>query len=145
MKKRDCFGPSGLAMTKEKGLAMTGFRHYFVMLLAMFVIITITTGCGGTENYGAAISNRVITKVDDILRNPDAYKGKTVTIKGEILNECPTGCWFDIKDGKVVIYVNTELAQFAIPQKTGHKALVEGKFLVEGGKPKIIGTGVKVK
>lgn len=111
-----------------------------ILFLASFI-----TGCGSMENYGATISNREITRVDDILRDPNAYKGKTVTIRGEIINECPTGCWFDIKDQKAVIYVNTELAQFAIPQKIGHKALVEGKVLVEDGKPKISGAGIEVK
>ena len=79
------------------------------------------------------------------MRRPDVYKGKTVTIKGKITDECSTGCWFDLKDSRAVIYVNTELAQFAIPQKSGHTAIVEGKFLVEDGKPKIRSTGVEVR
>ena len=102
-------------------------------------------GCGKAENYGVAISNREITKADEILRRPDVYKGKTVTIKGKITNECSTGCWFDVKDGEASIYVNIEPAGFAIPQKSGHAALVEGKVFIEDGKPKIRGTGVEVK
>ena len=113
--------------------------------MLLLLSISFFTGCGRAENYGASISKGEITKTEDILRSPDIYNGKTVTIKGKILNECPTGCWFDIKDGKAVIYVNTELAQFAIPQKSGHMALIEGKVYVEDGKPKIRGTGVEVK
>ena len=114
-------------------------------LLLLFFCTVLFAGCGKREAYGGAISNREITKIGDILRNPDIYKGKTVTIKGKITNECSTGCWFDIKDGDVVIYNNIEPAGFAIPQKSGHTALVEGKVVVENGKPKISGTGVEVK
>ena len=114
-------------------------------LLLLCFCAVLFAGCGRTEAYGGAISNREITKVDDILRNPDIYKGKTVTIKGKITNECSTGCWFDIKDGEAIMYVNIEPAGFAIPQKSGHTALVEGKVMVENGKTKISGTGVKVR
>jgi hypothetical protein len=114
------------------------------LVLALLCAIFLA-GCGKAESYGAAIKNKAITKVDDILRNPDAYKGKTVTIHGKITNECSTGCWFDIKDGEAVIYNNIEPAGFAIPQKTGKTALVEGKVVIENGKTKISGTGVEFK
>lgn len=120
-------------------------KNRAITLLLLFVCVVLFAGCGKTEAYGGAISNREITKVDDILRNPDIYEGKTVTIKGKIANECSTGCWFDVKDGEAVIYNNIEAAGFAIPQKTGHTVLVEGKVVVEDGKPKISGTGVEVR
>ena len=121
-------------------------RKNSIALLALILfLVSFLTGCGKAENYGAAISNREITKIDDILRNPDLHKGKTVTIKGKIANECSTGCWFDVKDGEAVIYVNIEPAGFAIPQKSGHTVLVEGKVVVENGKPKISGMGAEVR
>jgi hypothetical protein len=120
-------------------------RNRAVFLALVIFCAGFLMGCGQAESYGKAISNREITKVDDILRNPDGYKGKTVTIKGKITNECSTGCWFDIKDGDAVIYNNIEPAGFAIPQKTGHTAMIEGKVVVENGKPKISGTGVEVR
>lgn len=143
MKKRDCLpaGQAGFGSPPSEGLAMTVSQYFIIILL----LAGFLAGCGKAENYGAAISNRAVTKVDDILRDPDAYKGRTVTIKGKITNECSTGCWFDIKDGDAVIYNNIEPAGFAIPQKSGHTALVEGKVVVENGKPKINGTGVEVK
>lgn len=115
------------------------------ILTVLIFLAGFIAGCGKAENYGATISNREVTKVDNILRNPNAYKGKTVTIKGKIANECSTGCWFDIKDGEAMIYANIEAAGFAIPQKTGHAILIEGKVAVENGKTKIIGTGVEVR
>jgi hypothetical protein len=120
-------------------------KNSAILLVLLVLVAVFIAGCGKAESYGSAISNRVITKIEDILRNPDAYKGKTVTIKGIITNECSTGCWFDIKDEGATIYNNIEPAGFAIPQKSGHTALVEGKVLVENGKPKISGTGVEVR
>jgi len=120
-------------------------KNSITLLFLLFFFASFLTGCGKMEVYGGTISNREITKVSDILRNPDAYKGKTITIKGKITNECSTGCWFDIKDGDAVIYNNIEPAGFAIPQKSGHTALVQGKVIVENGKPKISGTGVEVR
>jgi hypothetical protein len=136
MKKRDCFTPYH-SLRSGTGFAMTA--------LVTLLVAVVIAGCGKAESYGSAISNKVVTRVDDILRNPELHKGKTVTIKGKILNECSTGCWFDVKDGEAVIYTNIEAAGFAIPQKTGHAILVEGKVAVENGKTKIIGTGVEVK
>jgi hypothetical protein len=120
-------------------------KNSIALLTLTLFIAGLLTGCGKAESYGSAISNKVITRVDDILRNPELYKGKTVTIKGKILNECSTGCWFDVKDGEAVIYVNIEPAGFAIPQKSGHTVLVEGKIVVENGKTKLSGTGVEVR
>ena len=120
-------------------------KNSLALLVSLFFLTGFITGCGGSENYGSTISNKMITKVDDILRNPDAYKGKTVTIKGKIADECSTGCWFDVKEGEAVIYTTIEAAGFAIPQKTGHEILVEGKVAVEKGKTKLIGTGAQVK
>jgi RNase P/RNase MRP subunit p29 len=116
-----------------------------IVLIALMLGTVFLMGCGRVESYGAGISDRNVTSVSELLRNPGAYKGKTVTVKGKIVDECSTGCWFDLKDGAAAIYVNTELAQFAIPQKTGHEATVEGRFLVQDGKPRINGTGIETK
>lgn len=136
MNKRDCFALYR-SLRSGAGLAMTVF--------IIFVVAAVFAGCGKTETYGSPITNREITKIVDILRNPNLYNGKMVTIKGKITNECSTGCWFDTKDGEAVIYTTIEAAGFAIPQKSGHQALVTGKVLVENGKPKIIGRGVEVQ
>lgn len=120
-------------------------KNSAAMLLLLLFCAGFFTGCGRPETYGQIISNRQITKVEDIVRHPDAYKGRSVTVSGRITNECSTGCWFDLKDGEAVIYVNTESSGFAIPQKSGHRAVIEGDLLVENGKPKIIGKGIEVR
>jgi hypothetical protein len=51
------------------------------------------SGCGRkkTAQYGQEISNRNLTKVNAILKEPGNFDGQTVTIEGEIIRECPTG------------------------------------------------------
>ena len=119
-------------------------KNRLILLISIFSVL-VFIGCARIETYGRPISNKRFTRIEDIVRNPDIYKNKAVTIGGKLINECPTGCWFYIKEGEAVIYVNIEPAGFAIPQKSGHAAVVEGRVLVEGRTPKISGTGVEVK
>ena len=102
---------------------------------------------GGTEKYGQAISNRQITEVKDVLANPKAFEGKSITIEGKIDNECSTGCWFYVKvgSGNLTIYVDTGNSGFAIPQKAGKKILVEGKVVIKKTGPMIQAQGVELK
>ena len=116
-----------------------------VLAAALFIVVAIACGCGRNEAYGEKISNRAITPVKDILLRPDSYAGKTVTIKGKIAIECETGCWFNFKDGDAVIYVNLEPSGFAIPQKGGKDASVEGSVTIKNGKPTFIGKGVEIR
>ena len=117
----------------------------------LFITLTIVTmmaaasGCGRPETYGTKISNRNITPVKDILLHPEKYTGKTVTVKGNIAIECETGCWFNFKEGDAVIYVNLEPSGFAIPQKGGRNAIVEGEVAIKEGKPRLIGKGVEIR
>lgn len=112
--------------------------------VSIFTVIAAIAGCGSPENYGEQISNINITSVKDILTYPDKYTGKTVTIKGKIGIECETGCWFNFKEGDAVIYVDLEPSGFAIPQKAGRGAVVEGVVAIKEGKPILIGKGVRI-
>ena len=119
---------------------------------ALSVLLTLSLafalpGCGRkeAEKYGQDISDYTLTKVDTILKEAANFDGKTVTIKGKITRECPTGCWFNLKDQEAEIYVDLNPSAFAIPQKTGKKVVVEGKVAVRNNQPIIIGTGVEIK
>ena len=116
----------------------------FIILAAIFAF-TAAAGCGRPETYGERISGRNITAVKNILTRPQDYNGKTVTVKGKIAIECETGCWFNFKQGDAMIYVNLEPSGFAIPQKAGRNATVEGNVAIKEGKPILIGKGVEVR
>jgi uncharacterized protein YdeI (BOF family) len=107
----------------------------------------VLAGCGrkGADAYGQEISERNVTKLNAILAQPDNFEGKTVTVEGKIIQECPTGCWFDIKDEAGMIHVDIKPSGFAIPQKVGKTVKVEGQVSVKNNKPVLIGKGVEIK
>ena len=104
-------------------------------------------GCGrkGAQAYGQEISDRNVTKLNAILSQPDNFEGKTVTVEGKIVQECPTGCWFDINDDAGMIHVDIKPSGFAIPQKVGKAVIVEGQVSVQNNQPVLIGKGVEIK
>jgi uncharacterized protein YdeI (BOF family) len=122
--------------------------YYKILLIALFSgIVLAFAGCGkkNPEQHGQQISNRNATRVNEILKEPGNFDGKTVTIQGNIIRECPAGCWLEVKDEAGIIYVDLKPSGFAIPQETGKTAMVEGKVKVRDNQPIIIGTGVEIK
>jgi hypothetical protein len=119
-------------------------RGVFIIIL-MLACMGASSGCGRVETYGERISNRNTTPIKDIVLHPEQYTGKTVTVKGKIDIECGTGCWFNLKDGSAVIYTNIEPYGFAIPQKRGRSAVVEGTVSAEEGKLTLTGKAVEIR
>ena len=93
----------------------------FLFLTTVVSLTLIFSGCSRkeTDNYGQQISDYKLTKVDAILKEPGNFDGKNVTVQGKIIRECPTGCWFELKENAAIIYVDLNPSGFAIPQKIG--------------------------
>jgi len=123
----------------------TGRRLTRGGLLAAVAALAGLAGCGGAERYGDALTLSTVTAVSDILASPASFEGRTVRIEGEISRECPSGCWFDVKDGNAVIYVDIAPAGLAIPQKVGSAVAVEGAVSVEEGQVRFLGRGVEIR
>jgi ribosomal protein S8E len=73
------------------------------------------------------------TPVSEIMKNPDAYVGKTVLIKGSIIDVCPMrGCWMkvssDQKQQSILIKVNDGEMVFPMHAR-GKKATLEGTLI----------------
>lgn len=117
------------------------------MIIVGFSIALIISGCGKKdgESYGQTISTRQTTDLKQILIQPADFEDKQITLEGKIVNQCPTGCWFDMQSGSAVIHVDINPSGFAIPQKPGKTVLVEGTVQVDGDNVEIIGTGVEIK
>jgi hypothetical protein len=120
---------------------------YIGLGLLVLALILPFSGCGKKEadRYGQEIVNRIVTKIEEILKKPGNFDNKTVTVQGQIIRECPTGCWFEVKENSGIIYIDLNPSGFAIPQKVGKIATVEGKVLVRNNQPMIAGTGVEIK
>ena len=117
----------------------------FIILAAIFTVITTAVGCSRLETYGGPISNRDLTALKDIVMHPKDYAGRTVTVKGKIKLVCETGCWFNLEDEGATIYTDLAPSGFAIPQKVGRSATVEGKISIESGKLTLTGKGVEIR
>jgi hypothetical protein len=50
------------------------------------------------KSYGGGITSPTVVSISKILKNPEAYEGKSVRIEGMITDVCPKrGCWFEMK------------------------------------------------
>ena len=129
------------------GLKMKTRKTISYMLCITAAAILLISGCAkkGSDTYGQEISNRTITNVDAVLTTPDTFEGKTLTVQGKIVNECPSGCWLEVQEGPAILYIDLKPSGFAIPQKVGKNVIVEGEVSMRDNKPIMTGTGVEIK
>lgn len=115
----------------------------FITLLASLWLLA---GCGSKSNiFGQAISEATLTPIGDILAHAEQFTGKTVKVEGRIIEECPAGGWFMLKDETGIIYVNLHPSYFAIPQAIGRRTIAEGVVKKEYTQVSVIGKGVELK
>lgn len=74
------------------------------------------------QTLGAGVKLTTTTSIDELLKNPTAFKDKTVRVEGMILDVCPKrGCWmelagsqpgqklkFKVTDGEMVFPVDSK-------------------------------------
>jgi starvation-inducible outer membrane lipoprotein len=111
------------------------------------VMVLILSGCGQKKEnkYGKQISDYNLTNIDAILKDSEDYDGKTVTVQGKIILECPVGGWFNLQQDAAILFVDLHPSGFVIPQKTGHIVTVQGTLKIRDKTPTLIGTGVEIK
>jgi hypothetical protein len=115
------------------------------LLVALGVMPVALVSCGGGDVYGEALSDADVTPVASILADPAAFDGAVVKLEGQIGNECPTGCWFELKEGGASIHVDIAPHGLAIPQKQGSGVTVEGTVRVTDSRLMVIGKGVEIR
>lgn len=84
-----------------------------------------------------------IIKIGDILGKPDVYEGEAVVVKGKIISECGSGCWFTLNDGTGTIYIDLAPSNLVIPQRRGATATVYGEVVRKSGDTYLIGKKVE--
>lgn len=109
------------------------------MLLSAILIAGCTTP-SSPAGTATTLSNGVTNSA--IIKDPAAFEGKTVVLKGKIEGECGSGCWFLLDDGTGQLYVDLAKNNFAIPQLVGSTVVVNGVIGVENGDPKLYATNV---
>lgn len=115
--------------------------------IAVFITLFLS-GCGTKAQaglYGQTITETKTIRVGDILAHPEQFAAKTVRLEGKIIEECPAGGWFILKDKTGIIYVDLHPSYFAIPQAIGRQAVAQGTVKKEGYRIEVIGKGVQLK
>ncbi len=91
-----------------------------------------------TNSYlkrGAAIGKSKKVSINDVLKDPTKYSGKSVRVEGVIVRSCKMeGCWAELAQNKDSKSVRVKMKDhgFFIPlQSAGAKARAEGVFQVK--------------
>lgn len=101
----------------------------------LLILFSLSTFAQEEENsFGKEISITEVTKISDILADPEAYVGKTVLIEGEVLDVCKmAGCWMELQSDnegdKIKVKVKDGEIVFPV-EAVGKNALVEGTVYV---------------
>ncbi|MFH1283367.1 MAG: hypothetical protein ABII27_06860 [bacterium] len=106
--------------------------------------IVSSAGCVSENKFGKDIALTEPTSIGSILKYPSKFKDKNVLVKGQISVECPTGCWFYLKDSSGEIYIDLNASNFAIPQLENKEVAVEGTIITKQGHTFLLGKGVNV-
>jgi hypothetical protein len=115
-------------------------------LIAGISIVSVMYGCAQEpKTYGTQLTLTNVSTVAEILKQPDQFVGKQVRLEGTIVQECPAGGWFMLKDGTGVMFVNLHPTEIAIPQAVGRSVATQGKVKNEDNQISVIGEGVVFK
>lgn len=96
------------------------------------------TGSGPPATIGAPVSGEVPLVCTQCLKD-EKYVGQTVTIEGEVIQQCPAaGCWFRIKDDIGEGFIDLSPANLTVQgERVGQHAKVTGKVVKKGGQMRI--------
>jgi hypothetical protein len=72
-----------------------------------------------------------VVALADVMKNPDAYKGKSFVTSGTVTAVCQEmGCWMEIKDATSEAHIKMAGEKFSVPKDSaGHKARVQGMLV----------------
>jgi uncharacterized protein YdeI (BOF family) len=125
---------------------LKGPRYPPLLCALMIIIVSVAfTGCtsqAGTSPAAASQERSAVVSIGDIIRNPSTYNGTQVLIRGKIITECGSGCWFIVDDGTGTLYVDLAPNNFVIPQISGTTVVVHGSVAVKNGDSTLVATKV---
>jgi hypothetical protein len=115
------------------------------LILCLLVIATLNLGCarrcGHSADWAAPDKAAIIdgkitetepTPIQTILKNPEAFVGKTLLVEGEVTGRCQgSGCWvsLDTGDPENPFYVKSSDHSFSFPASCEQKHVwVQGVF-----------------
>lgn len=101
-----------------------------VTILTVLALTASLAFAGSPKNYGKALTLKDVTRVSDILANPEKYNGKRVRVQGAVVDVCSKrGCWIRLASDKeyesIVFKVDDGVIVFPMDAK-GKTAIAEG-------------------
>jgi hypothetical protein len=71
-------------------------KHWFIISL-MLLLVGLFSSPLYAQSFGAPLSLKETTSISTILEDPDSFVGKTLQVKGLVVNVCASrGCWMSI-------------------------------------------------
>src|SRR5512144_810302 len=109
-----------------------------MMKARLFAIAALTLGlalplAAAVEKFGAPLGRSEKVALADLVKSPDAWKGKTVRTEGTVAAVCQEkGCWMTLKSGDASVRVRFKDYGFFVPKDcAGAAATLEGVFEVK--------------
>ncbi len=100
------------------------------LLFLLAALVAVPTGVLAGTRYGAGVTIEKAVPVSDIFTSPAAYSGKTVVVKGLVVDVCTArGCWMDIAGERPHEKIRVKVEDGAIvfpPSARGSRAAVQG-------------------
>lgn len=99
-------------------------------------------GChhAAPKTMGAPLASASFITVKEI----KASKGKTVLIKGTMVEKCPvSGCWFKLKDGGGIVKIDAKAAGFVVTEIPLHTEITASGKVIDADNPTILATGIR--
>ena len=126
-----------------------------VLTIACVLALTASLALAGNpKHYGKTLTLKDVTRVSEILANPEKFNGKRVRVQGAVVDVCSKrGCWIRLASDKeyesIVFKVEDGVIVFPMDAK-GKTAIAEGVIsaktytveqLIEQGKHQAEETG----
>jgi hypothetical protein len=109
---------------------MKRFRAPALLVLAL---AAATPVAAAVETFGAPLGKSERVALADLVKSPDAWKGKTVRTEGTVAAVCQEkGCWMTLKSGDASVRVRFKDYGFFVPKDcAGATVTLEGVFEVK--------------
>jgi len=101
-----------------------------VFALALAAVLPLAAA---VETFGAPLGKAEKVALADLVKSPDAWKGKTVRTEGTVAAVCQEkGCWMTLKSGDASVRVRFKDYGFFVPKDcAGATVTLEGVFEVK--------------
>ena len=105
-------------------------RFASVLLTIVAILILASGAIAGEKVYGKGVTGKDVTKVSEILANPDVWIGKVVRVQGTAVAGCAhRGCWLNISSDKEGETIRLQVKDGEIvfpPEIIGETVIAEG-------------------